>query len=42
MEDDEFNSIVDDMMSVAQDSATIAKLTSMAEEFAGGAPPAEV
>jgi len=41
LSDDEFKSTTDDMMAVAQDEATIAMLTSMAAEFAGGAPPAE-
>jgi len=39
--DDEFNHTYDEMLSLAQDEATIAMLTSMANEYAGGAPPAE-
>ena len=40
--DEEFTFTVDEMTAVAQDEATIAMLTSMASEFGGGAPPAEV
>ncbi|KAL1511783.1 hypothetical protein AB1Y20_009500 [Prymnesium parvum] len=39
--DDEFMTLVDEMNAVAQDSATIQMLMSMASEYDGGAPPAE-
>ena len=42
LSDQEFQDIVDVMMTTAQDKATIAALTAMAAEFAGGAPPQEV
>jgi len=41
LSDEEFNFTVDEMLAVAQDEATIAMLTSLAEEFGGNAPPAE-
>jgi len=41
LSDENFDIIYGDMMAVAQDAATIAMLTAMANDFAGGAPPAE-